>query len=175
MNTTLDRQPSTFPLNQTLYFDFTHDTNIASVLTALGLTQFAERLPATGPPPDQKLIISHLTPFAARLVVEVIWAPHPVRPRRPAAYDTSAGPTRYVHVLLNQRTIPLHRSHAACEPRDDGWCEFGAFMRVLDGLLDRAKFWYSCFGEYSPPPYGSVTDGVPPPPGKGSGQWVLGP
>src|SRR5271170_820197 len=27
---------STFPLNQTLYFDFSHDTNIMSIITAFG-------------------------------------------------------------------------------------------------------------------------------------------
>lgn len=47
-NITLDDNTSTFPLNQTLYFDFSHDTNIAAVLTAFGLTQFAQFLPSSG-------------------------------------------------------------------------------------------------------------------------------
>ena len=47
-NVTLDGMTSTFPLNQTLYFDFSHDTNIAAVLTAFGITQFAPLLPTTG-------------------------------------------------------------------------------------------------------------------------------
>jgi Histidine phosphatase superfamily (branch 2) len=69
-NSTLDDNPTTFPLNQTLYFDFTHDTNIMGVITALGLTQFAQFLPATGPPPNQQLIISHMEPFGAHIAIE---------------------------------------------------------------------------------------------------------
>ena len=44
-NSTLDDSARTFPLNQTLYFDFTHDTNIVGILTAMGLTQFAQFCP----------------------------------------------------------------------------------------------------------------------------------
>lgn len=47
-NLTLDNNTRTFPLNQTLYFDFSHDTNIAAILTAFGLTQFAPLLPSSG-------------------------------------------------------------------------------------------------------------------------------
>lgn len=68
VNATLDEMNSTFVLNQTLYFDFSHDTNIMSVITAFGLKQFAQPLPATGPPANQQLVVSHLTPFGARMV-----------------------------------------------------------------------------------------------------------
>lgn len=47
INVTLDSNPKTFPLGQTLNFDFSHDTNIAGILTAFGLTQFSDVLPAT--------------------------------------------------------------------------------------------------------------------------------
>ncbi|KAL8965562.1 MAG: hypothetical protein Q9183_003783, partial [Haloplaca sp. 2 TL-2023] len=44
-NITLDSNTQTFPLDQALYFDFSHDTNIASILTAFGFKQFAQVLP----------------------------------------------------------------------------------------------------------------------------------
>lgn len=47
-NLTLDNNTTTFPLNQSLYFDFSHDTNIAAVLTAFNLTQFDQFLPPDG-------------------------------------------------------------------------------------------------------------------------------
>lgn len=47
-NTTLDDDASTFPLDQTLYFDFSHYLTIGSALTAFGLTQFAQFLPVSG-------------------------------------------------------------------------------------------------------------------------------
>lgn len=49
-NLTLDNNTRTFPLNQTLYFDFSHDTNMAAILTAFGLRQFAAVLPTSGKP-----------------------------------------------------------------------------------------------------------------------------
>ena len=67
-NVTLDEMPSTFPLNQSLYFDFSHDTNIMAIITAFGLKQFAQPLPPTGPPANQQLIVSHVTPFGTRMV-----------------------------------------------------------------------------------------------------------
>ena len=59
---------ATFPLNQSLYFDFSHDTNIMAIITAFGLRQFNQTLPTTGPPADQQLIVSHVTPFGTRMV-----------------------------------------------------------------------------------------------------------
>lgn len=44
-NLTLDGNTATFPTDQTLYFDFSHDANLAAVLTAFNLTQFAPTLP----------------------------------------------------------------------------------------------------------------------------------
>ena len=121
-NITLDNNTTTFPLNQTLYFDFSHDTNIAAVLTAFGLTQFAPTLPTSGkvhgnsqsglprlianigPPANQQLIVSHLQPFGARLDIEIITAPHPVSPNRTTAANAylSGGPTKYIHFIVNQ-------------------------------------------------------------------------
>jgi Histidine phosphatase superfamily (branch 2) len=167
VNTTLDEMEETFPLNQALYFDFSHDTNIMSVITAFGLRQFNQTLSPTRPPPDQQLIVSLMTPFAARFVIEVIRTPHPLKATRPNSVDTSTedfydttagGDTTYVHMTLSQRTIPLFKSYPQCEERDDGWCEMSAFMDVLSGLLEAAKYEYSCFGDYG---VQNVTDGAP--------------
>lgn len=167
VNTTLDEMSSTFPLNQTLYFDFSHDTNIVSVITAFGLRQFNQTLPSSGPPPNQQLIVSHMTPFGARFVIEVIRTPYPLKPTRPTStnasmhdfydMDSPGGATTYAHIMLSQRTIPLHRSYPQCERRDDGWCEMSAFMDVLAGLLETARYEFSCFGHYGAE---NVTDGA---------------
>jgi hypothetical protein len=68
INTTMVNSTAVFPLDQTLYFDFSHDTNIMSIITAFGLKQFAQELSPTGPPANQQLIVSHTTPFGARMV-----------------------------------------------------------------------------------------------------------
>ena len=36
------------------------------------------------------------------------------------------------------------------------------YLEVLGGLLDQARYEYSCFADYPSPEYGSVTDGVLP-------------
>ena len=132
-----------------------------SILTAFGFTQFAAVLPADRMVP-RDLIVSHVTPFAARLNIEIIDSPHPVKTNRSEdpVYD-SGGPVRYIHFILNQRTLPLHTSFPACEYRDDGWCELETFMTILEGTLAEAQYDYSCNGDYAAVPYGTLTNGVP--------------
>ncbi|GAB7364516.1 hypothetical protein MBLNU230_g5324t2 [Neophaeotheca triangularis] len=165
VNVTLDNNTATFPLNQTLNFDFSHDTNIMSILTAFGLTQFSRPLPTTHIPATHELIVSHLEPFAARLDIEIISTPHPLNGNRKDGnnYDESAGgETRYVHFVLNQRTIPLGRSFPACGERDDGWCELQTFLEIQEGMLEASQYEHACFGEYEAVPFGELEDGVPP-------------
>ncbi|KAF4988262.1 hypothetical protein FGRMN_9866 [Fusarium graminum] len=161
INITLDGMTETFPLNQSLYFDFSHDTNIISILAAFGLRQFAEELPTDRYPGEHQFVVSKLTPFGARLDIEIIKAPKPVSPERDGYLEGKE--TKYIHFVLNQRTVPLGRSFPECDVnRKDGWCELDTFMEVQDTMADKAQFDYSCFGDYPSLPYGKVTDGVPP-------------
>lgn len=161
--------PSTFPLNQTLYFDFSHDTNMASVITALGLTQFATYLPPTGPPAGHTPLAAALVPFAGRFDIEIITAPHAVAANRSSDCSTgnstgcytSGGITKYVHMLINQRTVPLGKNFAACGNRVDGWCELTTFIAWQQMNLQLADFNYACSGNYSVVPYGTIKNGVP--------------
>lgn len=159
INVTLDNNTETFPLNQSLYFDFSHDTNIVSVLTAFGLRQFAEELPATENPGDHYFNVAHVTPFGARLDIEIIKAPRPISPNRDGYLR--GGETKYIHFILNQRTLPLGKSFPECDDRRDGWCELTTFLEVQEGMADKAKFDYACFGSYQRGSYGEITDGAP--------------
>ena len=188
VNVTLDEREETFPLGQGLYLDFSHDTNIAAVLAAMGLTQFSgagavdgkgdgggeggsPAMPAEGPPdPHRGVIVSQLTPFAARLGIEVIEAPRPVKSGRLAGaeeeevvYEEKGEKTTYVHLLLNSRTVPLGNSWEECGQRTDGWCEFGTFVDRLGKEVEKARFEESCFREVKKGggEYGDVEDGVP--------------
>ncbi|KAI9814627.1 MAG: hypothetical protein M1827_003183 [Pycnora praestabilis] len=160
-NITLDNNTVTFPLNQSLYFDFSHDTNIASILTAFGLTQFAQLLPTSGPPPNQQLIVSHMEPFGARLDIEVINAPQPVSANRTGSQYTAGPPTKYIHFILNQRTIPLGVSFPSCGARVDGWCELNTFIATQANALALADYNFACNGNYPAVPYGNITNGAP--------------
>ncbi|BFZ55715.1 hypothetical protein PYCC9005_002756 [Savitreella phatthalungensis] len=169
LNITLDSMPSTFPTNQPIYFDFSHDVNIFSVLTAFGLTQFKGVLNPTSIQKNRTAIVSNMTPFGARLDIEIINAPYPVsasrtlaqlRSNSTAVYDYGGNATQYIHFLLNQRTVPLGRSYALCGNRTDGWCELGAFLNATANLTQQANFDYACFGNYTPPAYGQITNGA---------------
>ena len=59
VNTTLDEMNLTFPLNQILYFDFSHGTNIMSIIAAFKLGQFNQSLPTSGAP-CQSVALSYL-------------------------------------------------------------------------------------------------------------------
>ncbi|ERT02963.1 acid phosphatase [Sporothrix schenckii 1099-18] len=161
INTTLDNNTDTFPLNQSLYLDFSHDSNIVSVLTALGFTQFAQFLPPSSYPGPHNFTLAHVVPFGARLDVEVIRAPKPVKADR-SGYDDAGPETKYIHFVLNQRTLPLGASFPECDvSRVDGWCELETFLRVQDAMAGRAKFDEACFGPFTAQPYGTITDGAP--------------
>ena len=66
INVTLDNNTITFPVDQTLNFDFSHDTNIMAILTAFGLTQFNRYLPPTQIV-DRELIVSYLESRLSKL------------------------------------------------------------------------------------------------------------
>src|ERR1700761_5096949 len=107
---------STFPTNQLLNFDFTHEVNLFSVLTAFGLKQFAKPFSPNHYTADRSVIVSHMVPFGCRLDIEIIEAPHPVSTKRTSSGSqyTSGGATKYIHFKLNQRTIPLGQSYSSC-------------------------------------------------------------
>ena len=161
INVTLDSNPKTFPLHQSLNFDFSHDTNIMGILTAFGFTQFAEFLPATHIKTDRSLIVSHMEPFGARLDIEVITTPQPLSGDRSSDTYEKGGATRYVHFILNQRTLPLGTSFSECGKRDDGWCELETFLKVQSTKLQEAQYEYSCYGDYPAVKYGKLSNGVP--------------
>lgn len=183
INTTLDNNTATFPTAQNLNLDFSHDSNIISILTAFGLRQFAphpKRLPTTHIPASRAFILSHLEPFAGRLLIEIIRSPAPVTPHRRNAtldtiYERESGtkhpkennnnnddkPTNYVHFILNQRTIPLGASFPECGERDDGWCEMETFLKVQEEQVKRADFEYACFGDWDEGSTDQVWDGAP--------------
>lgn len=150
-NATLDALPAYFPLNQSVYADFTHDDVIVSVIAAMGLTQFAEYLPPSGPPVGQQFISSQMVPFGSRFYNEII-----------SCTSSNGTTSTYVHSLLNQRTIPLGRSIPACGNRTDGWCPLQTFIAYQQNQTALAQYEYNCFASYSVSPSATITNGVGP-------------
>lgn len=134
VNTTLDSNRRTFPLHQPFYADFTHDSVIVSVLTALQLPFTKQNLPDHKIKVPRQLIVSRLTPFAARLYVEVLECGE-----RGNAAD-------YVRLRLNDRVLPIG-GLKHCEDNEKGLCSFQDFVRSLEWALDAVNFDEVCFGE----------------------------
>ncbi|KAK0731227.1 histidine phosphatase superfamily [Lasiosphaeris hirsuta] len=164
INVTLDNNTETFPLNQSVYLDFSHDTNIISILTAFGLKQFASPLDPSAHPGEHNFTVSHLTPFGARLDIEIIRTPKPLAADRSSYLESgSSGEKKYVHFVLNQRTIPLGLSFPECDAsRVDGWCEFDTFLQVQEEMPGLARYDYACFGDFPIGPTAAYTNGAPP-------------
>lgn len=141
-----------FPLDQPLYFDFTHDDVIVSILTALNYTQvLGEQLTGTSANASRTYKLSHVTPYAARLVFEVADCTADARANTSTSTNASTGLTQSViRTLLNDALVPMSEAQG-CTPRPDGGCLLHEFVTYQQNtLLEAANFDQACFGNYTP-------------------------
>ncbi|WFD43224.1 hypothetical protein MPSI1_001881 [Malassezia psittaci] len=149
-NTTLDYNSTYFPVDQKLYADFTHDSVITSVLTALNFKQIGEYLPATKPNPNRRYRASRVTPFAARFVLEVM----------DCRSDELKG--HYLRAKINEAVVPLDKDQG-CNPRRDGLCKLENFYQYqLKNAYKHSNYNKACFGKNGTDfsVYGPVRDGT---------------
>lgn len=160
-NATLDSSDVFFPQNQNIYVDFTHDSVISSVMAALNFKQFSRAMPDAGPVPDTEYYsTSKITPFAARLVVEVIECSAPATTSRKNAKEEEEHTEEYIHFLLNQRTLPVPALPDSGLRKGDGWIKLDAWLEMMRSSNDLAQWDKACFGEY-PTDGIDYTDGRP--------------
>lgn len=160
-NSTLDSNPIYFPLDQSFYFDFTHDSQIVGIITALGFEQFKANWTFEGPRKDvQNFDISKISPFGANLAFEIIECDAEVPVDRSTEAINGSSSEKYVHAILNDNTVSLSINIPEyCESRVDGWCKYDKFIEYLETLWDVADYNFSCDGEYNYTV--PVTNGVP--------------
>ncbi|KAG2350244.1 phosphoglycerate mutase-like protein [Suillus weaverae] len=149
-NSTLDSSNITFPLNQPIYVDATHDTVISSIVTALNFTSLA----ATGPlptdhiPPHRSYIASQIAPFSSQLVAQVLSCP------------ASEEPT-HIRFLLNDGVVPLTGIHG-CTEDSNGLCALPSFISGMHARIGQINFAHDCFANYTMPNPDNITDGTYP-------------
>jgi len=120
-NRTLDASPITFPLNHTLYADFTHDNEMIAIYAAMGLFKQPVPLDPTKPDPERTWFTSHLTPFSGRMVTERLSC-HIIPTSRTAHREEAS--VVYVRILVDDALQPLE----FCGANTDGMCELDAFV-----------------------------------------------
>jgi hypothetical protein len=170
VNATLDANSTDFSLNQKFYADFSHDDILISVLTAMSLDYLKDPPSLTAYPPDPKrhFILSHLTPFAAKLVTEVIGCgsadPAVVQSFRTYTspgqygYNASNATHKFIRMRLNNGILPLNTIRGgACEGRTDGLCSLSNFTSSQAGAYKLSNYDYACFANYT---ITNVTGGV---------------
>ncbi|GFP53655.1 3-phytase A [Trichoderma asperellum] len=127
-NSTLDSSPDTFPLNRTLYADFSHDNTMSSVFAALGLFNSTMDLPLKYKVSPRRLhgfSAAWAVPFAARLYVEKM-----------RCGDSSE---ELVRVILNDRVVPLR----TCNSDRLGRCKLRGFVDSLK-FIRSGGLWDQC-------------------------------
>ncbi|KAM0790434.1 hypothetical protein ACM66B_003313 [Microbotryomycetes sp. NB124-2] len=142
-----------FPLDQALYVDATHDTVISAVITTLRFSSLA----ATGPLPSDHIpanlsfVTSKISPFAANLHSQIV----------SCTYSHSSPPRRRVRWILNDGVVPLDHIKG-CGSSDQGWCDLDTFVSSTRKFLSEIDWAYDCLEPYM---LGSdpITDGRPPP------------
>ena len=118
VNHTLDSSPITFPLNRTVYADFTHDNEMIPIYATIGL--FKQPAPLNPEAPDEKRTwrASQLVPFAARMVVEKLKC----KTKRRFGH----GEEEFVRIFVNDVLQPLE--FCSDHSRGIGLCTLSTFV-----------------------------------------------
>lgn len=154
INTTLTSTPDVFPLDQVMYLDMSHDSILVSVLTALGLDFLKEELPSTKILAPRQFVLSRLTPFGARIFVEILNCGDvesdeaiiiPELAENGEKSKRKASETSFVRMKLNNRVLPLG-SLKKCPVDKEGLCPLGDFIGSLKYALSQVDFDRNCFG-----------------------------
>ncbi|KAF2682005.1 phosphoglycerate mutase-like protein [Lentithecium fluviatile CBS 122367] len=177
VNSSITNNEEMFPLGMKFYADFTHDKMVLGALTALSIDHFKHLPNLHQYPPDKNRLfkVSHLVPFTARLITEIIGCdsahPKPEKHERVRYYasqygydsDTKEGKHRFVRMKLNGAVLPLSSARGgACKGRTDEMCPLENFVESQEKAKERANYREACFGDYEVPTDGRDLDGTVP-------------
>ncbi|KAF8228627.1 phosphoglycerate mutase-like protein [Tricholoma matsutake] len=151
-NSTLDDNPVTFPLNQSLYVDATHEVIVLNIITALNLTNFA----ATGPlpydhiPANQSFKVSQLAPFSTNLQFQLL--------------QCASVPGEQIRIIINDGVTPL-TGIKGCPTQPDGMCPVDTFVAAQKEIIEEVDWMWDCYGNWTVPEGDAwnTTTGSPPP------------
>ncbi|KAK2460651.1 hypothetical protein APHAL10511_007121 [Amanita phalloides] len=137
-NSTLDDNPITFPLNDSLYVDATHEVVVLNIITALNLTVFA----ATGPPPEthiphnRSFRVSQLAPFATNVQFQTL--------------ECASFPDPQIRIIINDGVVPL-TGVGNCPKQRDGMCPIDLFVAAQKQIIAQTDWIHDCHGDWTVP------------------------
>ncbi|KZP04082.1 phosphoglycerate mutase-like protein [Athelia psychrophila] len=148
-NATLNSNPVTFPLGQSLYVDATHEVVVLYVITALNLTSFAAGgpLPATHIPANRTFRSAELAPFATNLQFQLL--------------SCDSVPDPQIRVIVNDGVVPL-TGLRGCPEQKDGMCPVSTFVEAQKEIIGETDWEYGCHGDWMIPAGWDTTTGNPP-------------
>ncbi|KAH9951980.1 phosphoglycerate mutase-like protein [Amylocystis lapponica] len=150
-NSTLDGSEATFPLNQSLYVDATHEVVVLHVITALNLTTLATEgpLPADHIPSHRTFKASQLAPFATNIQFQLL--------------SCDSVPDPQIRVIINDGVVPL-TGIRGCPVQKDGMCPVATFIEAQKQIIAETDWEYVCHGDWEVPagPAWNTTTGCPP-------------
>lgn len=133
-NKTLLSSPETFPLNRSMYVDFSHDNLMVAVFAAIGLfNQTNGPLDTTKITKDRTWIISNMVPFSGQMTIERLSCsplrPQPFRWRNQMTTDEETVYNHkvreeYVRIFVND----ARQSLGFCGASEDGLCKLDDFV-----------------------------------------------
>ncbi|KAL0070525.1 hypothetical protein AAF712_002358 [Marasmius tenuissimus] len=135
MNYTLDGDVRTFPVNNSLYVDATHEVVVLNIITALNLSNFAETgpLPYDHIPKNRKFKVSQLAPFATNIQFQLL--------------SCTSEPDPQIRVIINDGVAPLYGIEG-CPADKSGMCPVETFVRAQKKLLDKVDWDWACHGDW---------------------------
>ncbi|KAJ8699287.1 hypothetical protein PTI98_002418 [Pleurotus ostreatus] len=137
-NSTLNDNPITFPLGQSLYVDATHEVVVLNVITALNLTTLAADgpLPYDRIPLNRKFKVSELAPFATNMQFQLL--------------ECTSTPGPQIRIIVNDGVVPL-TGIKGCPEQRDGMCPVEAFITAQKEIIRQTDWNYDCHGDWTVP------------------------
>ncbi|KAJ3742522.1 phosphoglycerate mutase-like protein [Lentinula detonsa] len=145
VNYTLDSDPRTFPVNESLYVDATHEVVVLNILTGLNLSTLAANgpLPYDHIPENQTFKVSQLAPFATNVQFQILDCPS-----LSSSQTQTQTETQNIRILINDAPVPL-TGITDCPPSSHGLCPLRTFVEAQKAGLERVSWEWGCEGDYA--------------------------
>ncbi|KAF8452345.1 histidine phosphatase superfamily [Boletus edulis BED1] len=143
-NATLHADDRTWPLNDVLYVDATHEVVVLNILTALNLTTLTASgpLPADHVPANRSFRVADLAPFATNVQFQLLSCP-----ASESSVDSDAS---HIRIVVNDGPVPL-TGIRGCPPSSSGLCPLQTFIEAQKATIREVDWKWGCSGDWEVP------------------------